>query len=142
VEPDAALLLCSDGLTDLVTSATVKQVVASHAGRPEKVAEALVKAANDAGGKDNITVVYAEGPRFSGTAPPPELHERRPRPLLLHSSIWLLALIALALVLAMGRLPDAPDDAPGSHQSRHQPHHRQSRPSRFPQPSRARNLAP
>ena len=39
VEPDAALLLCSDGLTDLVPSATVKQVVASHAGRPEKVAE-------------------------------------------------------------------------------------------------------
>ena len=101
VEPDAALLLCSDGLTDLVPSATVKQVVASHAGRPEKVAEALVKAANDAGGKDNITVVYAEGPRFSGTAPR-QLHERRPRPLLpllLQSSIWLLALIA-ALALA------------------------------------------
>jgi serine/threonine protein phosphatase PrpC len=97
VEPDAALLLCSDGLTDLVPSATLKQVVASHAGQPEKVAEALVKAANDAGGKDNITVVYAEGPRFTGTAPSPQLHERRPRPLLLHSSIWLLALIALVL---------------------------------------------
>ncbi|HVQ41433.1 MAG TPA: protein phosphatase 2C domain-containing protein [Vicinamibacterales bacterium] len=98
VEPDAALLLCSDGLTDLVPSATVKQVVASHAGRPEKVAEALVKAANDAGGKDNITVVYAEGPRFTATAPP-QLHERRRRPLLLHSSIWLLGLI-VALALA------------------------------------------
>ena len=96
VEPDAALLLCSDGLTDLVPSATVKQIVASHAGQPEKVASALVKAANDAGGKDNITVVYAEGPRFTATAPP-ALRQRRPRPLLLPLSIWLLAMIALAL---------------------------------------------
>lgn len=97
VEPDAALLLCSDGLTDLVPSAAVKQIVASHAGQPEKVATALVKAANDAGGKDNITVVYAEGPRFTATAPRP-LGERRPRPLLLHlSTIFLLALIALGL---------------------------------------------
>lgn len=105
VEPDAALLLCSDGLTDLVPSATLKQVVASHAGRPEKVAEALVKAANDAGGKDNITVVYAEGPRFTGAAPPPQLHARRPRPLLFLSSIWLVALIALALAWRWAEYP-------------------------------------
>ena len=104
VEPDAALLLCSDGLTDLVPSATVKQIVASHAGQPEKVASALVKAANDAGGKDNITVVYAEGPRFTGTAPP-SLHERRPRALVLPLSIWLLALTALALAWRWAEYP-------------------------------------
>ena len=63
-EPDAALLLCSDGLTDAITSAAIVDIVRSYAGHPPEVARALVLAANDAGGKDNVTVVYAEGPRF------------------------------------------------------------------------------
>lgn len=65
LEPDAALLLCSDGLSDLVASTEIQRVVEQHAGQPEEVARALVKAANDAGGKDNITVVYVEGDAFS-----------------------------------------------------------------------------
>lgn len=56
----AALLLCSDGLTDLVPSNTIRQIALTHAGAPESVAKALVTAANDAGGKDNVTVVYVE----------------------------------------------------------------------------------
>ena len=64
-EDDAALLLCSDGLTDLVPSSAINAIVSEHAGRPETVAEALVAAANDAGGKDNVTVVYVEGERFA-----------------------------------------------------------------------------
>ena len=63
-EPDAALLLCSDGLTDLVDSAAINAIVARRAGRPREVVRALIDAANDAGGKDNITVVYVEGDRF------------------------------------------------------------------------------
>lgn len=43
-------------------------MVQQHAGRPEEVARALVRAANDAGGKDNITVVYVEGERFGKKA--------------------------------------------------------------------------
>ena len=69
--PDAALLLCSDGLTDLVPLADIRQVIDSRRGQPEKIAAALVDAANAAGGRDNITVVYVEGPRFA-TAPSPE----------------------------------------------------------------------
>jgi len=65
LEPDAALLLCSDGLSDMLPSATIAHVVRQHAGRPERVVEALVAAANDAGGRDNITVVYAEMPLFA-----------------------------------------------------------------------------
>jgi serine/threonine protein phosphatase PrpC len=34
-EPDAALLLCSDGLTDLVDSTTIRDVAAEFAGRPQ-----------------------------------------------------------------------------------------------------------
>src|SRR5580765_6583423 len=48
-EPDAALLLCSDGLTDLVDSATINRIVTLLAGRPHDVVGELIEAANDAG---------------------------------------------------------------------------------------------
>jgi serine/threonine protein phosphatase PrpC len=64
-EPDAALLLCSDGLTDLVDSGTIRDVAAHGAGRPDEVVSALIQAANDAGGTDNVTVVYVEGEQFA-----------------------------------------------------------------------------
>jgi serine/threonine protein phosphatase PrpC len=62
---DGVLLLCSDGLTDLVTSRQILALVERNAGNPHMAARALVGAANDAGGKDNITVVLVEGPRFA-----------------------------------------------------------------------------
>ena len=65
LERDSAILLCSDGLTDMVSSATIEQLVRQHAGRPGRIADVLIAAANDAGGKDNVTVVYAEGPAFA-----------------------------------------------------------------------------
>jgi serine/threonine protein phosphatase PrpC len=64
-EPDAALLLCSDGLTDQVPSARIAQAVRDFAGHPREVVRALIEAANEAGGKDNVTAVYVEGPRFA-----------------------------------------------------------------------------
>jgi PPM family protein phosphatase len=64
-EPDAALLLCSDGLTDCVTSDVIRDVVEEYAGHPYEVVRALVDGANDAGGKDNVTVVYVERHRFT-----------------------------------------------------------------------------
>jgi serine/threonine protein phosphatase PrpC len=68
VEPldrESAILLCSDGLTDMVPSAVIEQVVQQHAGNPQAVVDALVAAANEAGGRDNVTVVYAEAPEFA-----------------------------------------------------------------------------
>ena len=64
-EPDAALLLCSDGLTDLVHSSCLHDIVKRLAGRPDQVVKELIDAANAAGGKDNISVVYVEGERFA-----------------------------------------------------------------------------
>jgi serine/threonine protein phosphatase PrpC len=64
-EPDAALLLCSDGLTDVVDSSAIRRVVAQWAGHPQQVVDALIETANAAGGKDNVTVVYVEGERFA-----------------------------------------------------------------------------
>ncbi|MDX1547776.1 MAG: protein phosphatase 2C domain-containing protein [Rhodothermales bacterium] len=65
-EPDAALVLCSDGLTDLVTEGEVLEVVQRHAGNPERTVETLIGRANASGGVDNITVVVVEGARFGG----------------------------------------------------------------------------
>ena len=66
-EPDAALLLCSDGLTDLVDSCALYDIVRSFAGDPDLVVKELIAAANAAGGKDNVSAVYVEGERFAST---------------------------------------------------------------------------
>jgi serine/threonine protein phosphatase PrpC len=66
-EPDSALLLCSDGLSDLVDSATILDVVIRCAGAPETIVQTLIEMANAEGGKDNVTVVYVEGEQFAAT---------------------------------------------------------------------------
>jgi serine/threonine protein phosphatase PrpC len=66
-EPDAALLLCSDGLTDLVDSLSIAKTVGQCAGNPEMVVRELIAAANAAGGKDNVTAVYVEGDKFAAS---------------------------------------------------------------------------
>jgi protein phosphatase len=54
--PGDVYLLCSDGLTTMVGEAELLRLLASH-GRLADAGEALIAAANGAGGKDNITVV-------------------------------------------------------------------------------------
>ncbi len=49
-------LLCSDGLTSMVSEARVADIVRSANGLDD-AGRALIAAANDAGGRDNITVV-------------------------------------------------------------------------------------
>ena len=49
-------LLCSDGLSDMLDDAAIGSVVASHDSL-QSCCQALVTAANDAGGKDNISVI-------------------------------------------------------------------------------------
>ena len=63
---DAAILLCSDGLTDHLTSAEVREIVESYTGDAAHVASDLVDAANRAGGKDNITALFVAGAEFQG----------------------------------------------------------------------------
>jgi PPM family protein phosphatase len=79
-------LLCSDGLTTMLDEATVQRTV-SESTDLEQVARALVGAANESGGEDNITVVLftlaeagededtlsgLEGYRIEQPPPPPE----------------------------------------------------------------------
>lgn len=69
-EPDSALLLCSDGLSDQVTSAEILRVVERGAGDPGAAVRELIAAANRAGGKDNVSAIIVEGPEFSTNASP------------------------------------------------------------------------
>jgi serine/threonine protein phosphatase PrpC len=69
-KPDAAILLCSDGLSDLLTSAEILDVVERYNGDPAQVADELVEAANLAGGNDNITAIFVAGSEFLGNASP------------------------------------------------------------------------
>src|SRR3989442_5788908 len=73
-EEDSALLLCSDGLSDQLTSTEILRTVVRGAGNPDYAVQELIAAANRAGGKDNVSVVIAESPLFSrqpggGSAP-------------------------------------------------------------------------
>ena len=52
------LLLCSDGLTDMLDDAHIAEVLAREAGSDE-ACRLLVEGALENGGKDNITVVLA-----------------------------------------------------------------------------------
>ena len=56
-------MLCSDGLSDMLDDASIAQVLLAHDSL-ESCARALIDAANDAGGKDNISVILA---RASGS---------------------------------------------------------------------------
>ncbi|MGO9231588.1 MAG: protein phosphatase 2C domain-containing protein [Bryobacteraceae bacterium] len=70
IEDDAALLLCTDGLSDQVTAEYIRLLVERNAGDPSTAARQLIEAANIAAGKDNVTVVLVEGPKFLGSAEP------------------------------------------------------------------------
>jgi serine/threonine protein phosphatase PrpC len=77
-KPDAAMLLCSDGLSDLITSAEMSEIIDRYDGDAERVAHDLVDAANRAGGKDNITAVFVAGSEFLGNDSP-QMAEARAR---------------------------------------------------------------
>jgi serine/threonine protein phosphatase PrpC len=53
-------LLCSDGLTDMVSENSILDVVKRHRDDINRALKALVKEANRGGGQDNITVVAFE----------------------------------------------------------------------------------
>ena len=53
-------LLCSDGLNGMVTDDQIRQIMIDDRDDLEKACNALIQAANDGGGNDNITVVLVE----------------------------------------------------------------------------------
>ena len=96
-DSEAAMLLCSDGLSDQVPSSTIREIVEHRAGDPETAAKELIAAANQAGGKDNVTVVLIEGEDFKMPAAVAAVEPRS-------GSVfrWLALLAAVALAAGAG----------------------------------------
>ncbi len=92
----SALLLCSDGLTDQVPAEKIRSVIEQHAGDPDSAVLALIEAANQAGGKDNVSVILVETPGYEA------ISERSPaatRPRSTPRWTWFLAGVLAAAVL-------------------------------------------
>jgi protein phosphatase len=103
--PGDVYLLCSDGLTTMLGEEEIAGVLRSHSSL-RGAGEALIAAANEAGGRDNITVVLvrveevgAGSPRATDGAPPDE-----------HATM--LGVPAVPPPVA-ARRPRRPDTAPG-----------------------------
>ncbi len=60
LDVDDFLLLCSDGLNGMVDDDTIQQIVLEGNSSPQNACKRLVKAANAAGGDDNISVVLVK----------------------------------------------------------------------------------
>jgi protein phosphatase len=59
-EPGDVYLLCSDGLTDMVGDEEIAAVAERSVHDLDALSAALVAAANNAGGEDNVTVILFE----------------------------------------------------------------------------------
>jgi serine/threonine protein phosphatase PrpC len=59
LQPGDGLLLCSDGLTEMVAADEIAAILSSDA-TPEDASKQLVALANDRGGHDNVTVIVAQ----------------------------------------------------------------------------------
>lgn len=65
LHPGDLILMCSDGLSDMLDDASIERVLQAHDALAAAGA-ALIDAANQAGGRDNIAVILA---RVQGPAP-------------------------------------------------------------------------
>ena len=74
--PGDRLLLCSDGLTGMIPEGSISKILAEHAD-PQGAADALVEAANQAGGQDNITAIVIDVLEVKGEAPEAAPQARR-----------------------------------------------------------------
>ena len=54
------LLLCSDGLNNMLEDNQIKKILQEHRGYIEQAGRELIRRANEAGGRDNISVILIE----------------------------------------------------------------------------------
>ncbi len=60
LEPESTILMCSDGLTNMVEDAKIEDIITGQSENLEKKGEKLLAEANSNGGKDNIAIVLIE----------------------------------------------------------------------------------
>jgi PPM family protein phosphatase len=106
-----ALLLCSDGLTDQVTATDIRLLVEQDAGNLDEAVRALVDAANEAGGKDNVTVVLIETEDYANVSAAVEHVRSSPRNY--SGWIWFLLGCLLASVVFVAARPYWEDSTSG-----------------------------
>lgn len=95
LRPGDRLLLCSDGLNDMIEDSKI-QALARGADLEIAVSD-LIDAANEAGGKDNVTVVLMEYPRKKGLGGVVQsLRQLRPQILIAYLGLVVMAVGILA----------------------------------------------
>jgi protein phosphatase len=57
LKPGDCFLLCTDGLTNMLTDQDIHNVLTTMENDPEKGCRRLIEVANSKGGEDNITTV-------------------------------------------------------------------------------------
>ncbi len=68
-QPGDLILLCSDGLSDMLDDNMLAHTLLTGPSDLESTGRALIDAANEAGGKDNIAVILARVPGSTASAP-------------------------------------------------------------------------
>ncbi len=94
--PGDRLLLCSDGLTGMLTDERIAEVLGAY-GDPEMAVRMLVDAANEAGGHDNISVVVVDIEGESASTTPARSHRGW-----LAVLVWTLAVAAVIGIAVWG----------------------------------------
>jgi protein phosphatase len=92
------LLLCSDGLTDLVNDHEIREALIEQS--PEQAAQSLLSLARARGGHDNITIVILAYAVALHPLQEPAPGKRRWLPVALVSALVLIAALFVALFLA------------------------------------------
>jgi PPM family protein phosphatase len=100
IRPGDVLLICSDGLTDLVWNDEIAEVIRSK-NNPKAATQQLIETANQRGGHDNITVVLINVPRDLKMVVPKKINWRA---WMVGGGITLLLLLAFASVLTINLL--------------------------------------
>ena len=60
MEPDSVILMCSDGLSNMVEDSKLEEIIMDRTKELSQKGEQLLREANQNGGKDNIAVILVE----------------------------------------------------------------------------------
>ncbi|MDL1909102.1 serine/threonine-protein phosphatase [Chloroflexi bacterium CFX6] len=103
LQPNDVLLLCTDGLTDLVWNDEILEVVRTRSNLKE-ASRALVNLANERGGHDNITVLLIGVPADFRSKTAPGKRKSNWLPWILGTVVGLLLLLFAASILTFNLL--------------------------------------
>jgi PPM family protein phosphatase len=114
LRPGDQVLLCSDGLTDLVSDQEISEILQENT--LDEAGQILVDLANERGGHDNITLIAIQVPAGQAAAVPAPFFSRASARVLLTGCLGVIFLAVLVGVLAGSWLlylgPNPPTETP------------------------------